>query len=168
MSQSVNDVIFDIALFQESAAKPEEQTEFYKIFGQSTKSSKWWRQRLSFVIYSLVIAFIPAANNLRMYSSWQYFPVKSSTNTRKSRFSFQPWTASFHVSLFFVFFYHHFYHYLTSPMKVINLSLFQERSPLQITASVKVSGEIHQPLWSDRLVRSVLIPKFRLLKYCLP
>ena len=104
MSQSVNDVIFDIALFQESAANPEEQTEFYKIFGQSTKSSKWWRQQLSFVIYGLVIAFIPTANNLRMYSSWQYFPVKSSTNTRKSRFSFQPWTASFHVSFFFVFF----------------------------------------------------------------
>lgn len=104
MSQSVNDVIFDIALFQESAAGPEQQTEFYKIFGQSTKSSKWWRQQLSFVIYSLVIAFIPAAYNLRMYSSWQYFPVKSSTNNRKSRFSFQPWTASFHVSLFFFFF----------------------------------------------------------------
>lgn len=164
MSQSVNDVIFDIALFQESAANPEEQTEFYKIFGQSTKTSKWWRQQLSFVIYGLVIAFIPAAYNLRMYSSWQYFPVKSSTNTRKSRFSFQPWTASFHVSFFFVF----FLSLLTSPMKVINLSLFQERSPLQITASVKVSGEIHQALWSDRLVRSVLIPKFRLLKYCLP
>lgn len=104
MSQSVNDVIFDIALFQESAANPEEQTEFYKIFGQSTKTSKWWRQQLSFVIYGLVIAFIPAAYNLRMYSSRQYFPVKSSTNTRKSRFSFQPWTASFHVSFFFVFF----------------------------------------------------------------
>ena len=104
MSQSVNDVIFDIALFQESAANPEEQTEFYKIFGQSTKTSKWWRQQLSFVIYGLVIAFIPAAYNLRMYSSWQYFPVKSSTNARKSRFSFQPWTASFHVSFFFVFF----------------------------------------------------------------
>ena len=70
--------------------------------------------------------------------------------------------STFHFSL------SSFYHYLTSPMKVINLSLFQERSPLQITASVKVSGEIHQALWSDRLVRSVLIPKFRLLKYCLP
>ena len=83
MSQLVNDVIFDIALFQESAAKPEEQTEFYKIFGKSTKSSKWWRQRLSFVIYSLVIAFIPAAYNLPMYFSYQYFLVRSSTNTRK-------------------------------------------------------------------------------------
>ena len=40
MSESVNDVIFDIALFQESAANPEQQTEFYKIFGKSTKSSK--------------------------------------------------------------------------------------------------------------------------------
>ena len=72
--------------------------------------------------------------------------------------------STFHYS--FSSFYHQYYHYLTSPMKVINLSLFQERSPLQITASVKVSGEIHQALWSDRLVRSVLIPKFRLLKYC--
>ena len=69
--------------------------------------------------------------------------------------------STFHYS--FSSFYHQYYHYLTSPMKVINLSLFQERSPLQITASVKVSGEIHQALWSDRLVRSVLIPNLGFL-----
>lgn len=173
MSQSVNDVIFDIALFQESAAKPEEQTEFYKIFGQSTKSSKWWRQQLSFVIYGLVIAFIPAASFLKLIicecilrgNIFLSNPRPTLVNL-DSHSSHRRLLSTFHFSL--SSFYHQYYHYLTSPMKVINLSLFQERSPHQITASVKVSGEIHQALWSDRLVRSVLIPKFRLLKYCLP